>query len=173
MKRVLTAAALFGAFLLGDWQSVIAPSSQGIALVRPAAAYDQDEAYQDFYEPLRPYGQWVVSPRWGNVWYPTGMPPGWRPYANGHWDFTNEYGWVWVSDYEWGWAPFHYGRWAFEPPYGWVWIPGRVWGPAWVSFRYGDDYVGWAPLPPDEDYGPNYGYVPSYGYEPAIAVSWW
>src|SRR5262245_22210570 len=30
------------------------------------------------------------------------------------------------------------------------WIPGDEWAPAWVNWRYGDDYVGWAPLPPDE-----------------------
>jgi hypothetical protein len=29
-----------------------------------------------------------------------------------------------------------------------VWVPGRDWGPAWVSWRTGGDYVGWAPLPP-------------------------
>jgi hypothetical protein len=27
-------------------------------------------------------------------------------------------------------------------------VPGRDWGPAWVSWRTGGDYVGWAPLPP-------------------------
>ena len=30
--------------------------------------------------------------------------------------------------------------------YGWVWVPGYEWGPAWVSWRTGGDYVGWAPL---------------------------
>ena len=34
---------------------------------------------------------------------------------------------------------------------GWVWIPDTVWSPAWVAWRDSDDYVGWAPLPPDED----------------------
>ena len=27
-------------------------------------------------------------------------------------------------------------------------MPGTTWGPAWVAFRYGDPWVGWAPLPP-------------------------
>src|SRR5882724_9477137 len=49
-----------------------------------------------------------------------------------------------------------------------VWVPGRVWGPAWVSFRYGESYVGWAPLPPE-----GYDDVPSYGYEPTINVAFW
>ena len=49
-----------------------------------------------------------------------------------------------------------------------VWVPGRVWGPAWVSFRYGESDVGWAPLPPE-----GYDDVPSYGYEPTINVAFW
>ena len=28
----------------------------------------------------------------------------------GHW-LQTEYGWTWISDWDWGWAPFHYGRW--------------------------------------------------------------
>jgi hypothetical protein len=29
-----------------------------------------------------------------------------------------------------------------------VWVPGRVWGPAWVAWRSGGGYYGWAPLGP-------------------------
>src|SRR5215813_7363326 len=167
MKRFLLATGLFAAFLVGDWQAAVDPSSSDGSFVRQAAAYDND-AYQDFYQALQPYGQWVATPQYGQVWIPANMPQGWRPYTNGHWDYTNDYGWVWVSDYEWGWAPFHYGRWAFDPQYGWFWVPGRTWGPAWVSFRYGDAYVGWAPLPPE-----GYDAPPSYGYEPSINVAFW
>jgi hypothetical protein len=35
-----------------------------------------------------------------------------------------------------------------DPVYGWIWVPGDEWAPAWVSWHYGDGYVGWAPLPP-------------------------
>ena len=31
------------------------------------------------------------------------------------------------------------------------WVPGDQWAPAWVAWRYSDDYVGWAPLPPEAD----------------------
>src|SRR5690606_3786408 len=31
------------------------------------------------------------------------------------------------------------------------WVPGNVFAPAWVSWRRSPDYVGWAPLPPQED----------------------
>ena len=37
-----------------------------------------------------------------------------------------------------------------------MWVPGYTWAPAWVSWRTGDDDVGWAPLPPDSDEGIDY-----------------
>src|SRR4029077_10313307 len=64
-----------------------------------------------------------------------------------HWILT-EYGWTWVSDWSWGWAPFHYGRWLAVAGRGCGWLRGASWGPAWVSWRAGGGYVGWAPLPP-------------------------
>jgi hypothetical protein len=36
--------------------------------------------------------------------------------------------------------------------YGWCWVPDTQWGPAWVSWRSGSDYSGWAPLPPGARY---------------------
>ena len=35
-------------------------------------------------------------------------------------------------------------------------MPGYTWAPAWVSWRYGDGYCGWAPLPPDSFVGVDY-----------------
>ncbi len=101
-----------------------------------------------FYEKLAPYGTWVDHPQYHRVWYPHGVPRGWRPYTHGHWVHTHLHGWLWQSDWEWGWAPFHYGRWAFDDHYGWIWVPGSVWGPAWVAWRSGGNHIGWAPLPP-------------------------
>jgi hypothetical protein len=104
-----------------------------------------DQPYDgDFYDDLSPYGQWVQTPEYGRVWIPDAGPD-FQPYAsNGHWVMT-EYGNTWVSDYAWGWAPFHYGRWYQDRYRGWAWIPGRDWGPAWVSWRSGGGYYGWAP----------------------------
>ena len=31
---------------------------------------------------------------------------------------------------------------------GWCWVPGVEWAPAWVSWRMGGDYIGWAPCGP-------------------------
>ncbi|MGI4020322.1 MAG: DUF6600 domain-containing protein [Janthinobacterium lividum] len=115
--------------------------------------------FQTFYDELEPYGQWMEDPELGYVWLPDAGPD-FKPYAtDGHWVAT-EYGNTWVSDYDWGWAPFHYGRWRFAEDYGWEWIPGTEWGPAWVNWRTGDDYYGWAPLGPgidiDISFGSNY-----------------
>lgn len=102
---------------------------------------------QTFYNELAPYGQWLPSPNYGSVWVPN-VGPDFQPYAtDGHWIVT-EFGNTWVSDYPWGWAPFHYGRWYFDNQYGWAWVPDSDWGPAWVSWRSGGGYYGWAPLGP-------------------------
>lgn len=104
-------------------------------------------SYQTFYDELSPYGRWINYANYGSVWVPDAGPD-FQPYAtNGHWVIT-EYGNTWVSDYDWGWAPFHYGRWLYDDLYGWVWVPGTEWGPAWVSWRSGGGYYGWAPLGP-------------------------
>ena len=105
---------------------------------------------QTFYDELEPYGQWIDDPELGYVWAPD-VDQSFKPYAtNGHWVET-EYGNTWVSDYDWGWAAFHYGRWRFDNNYGWEWIPGTEWAPAWVNWRTGGDYYGWAPLGPGID----------------------
>ena len=106
-----------------------------------------------FYQSLYPYGNWVdVDGVW--CWQPNAavVSTDWAPYCNrGHWVYT-DWGWCWASDYSWGWAPFHYGRWLRHRQYGWCWVPDTQWGPAWVSWRRGDDYCGWAPLPPGSQY---------------------
>jgi hypothetical protein len=104
-------------------------------------------SFQTFYNELSPYGRWINSPQYGSVWAPN-VSQGFQPYStNGYWEVT-EYGNTWVSDYDWGWAPFHYGRWSFDDYNGWFWVPGYEWGPAWVNWRSGGDYYGWAPLGP-------------------------
>jgi hypothetical protein len=117
------------------------------------AAYDDGydpNAYSQFESSLAPYGEWQDDPTYGRIWTPSQAAVGYdfSPYASGgHWVGT-EYGWTWVSDWDWGWAPFHYGRWVSLRHRGWCWIPGTVWGPGWVSWRGGHGTVGWAPLPP-------------------------
>jgi hypothetical protein len=120
-----------------------------------AAAQSYDDgydpnAYSQFESALDAYGTWVDDPVYGRVWVPSTSVVGndFFPYATGGYWVLSEFGWTWVSDWDWGWAPFHYGRWSTLDGYGWCWIPGSVWGPAWVSWRSGGGYVGWSPLPP-------------------------
>jgi hypothetical protein len=108
----------------------------------------------DFYEPLQAYGSWIDVPGYGRCWTPTGIDPDWRPYADGHWQRTDA-GWYWVSDERWGWATYHYGRWHRDDTFGWVWVPQTQWAPAWVAWREGGGYTGWAPLPPEARIGDN------------------
>ena len=68
-----------------------------------------------------------------------------------------------MSNYNWGWAPFHYGRWMNDRMYGWMWVPGYEWAPAWVSWRGGGDYYGWAPLGPHMGINISVGSIP-YDY---------
>ncbi len=122
-------------------------------IVAGALTPAQAQVSAEFQSALEPYGHWVRHARWGAVWVPDDVPPGWRPYSYGHWIYTDEWGWYWVSNEEeedWGWVVYHYGRWAHDRRLGWFWIPGDEWGPAWVDWRRSDDYVGWAPLPPDD-----------------------
>lgn len=100
----------------------------------------------DFIEPLAPYGEWTVVASFGRCWRPRIAEVEWQPYTNGHWEWTDQ-GWYWVSDDPWGWATCHYGRWDRDE-IGWYWVPQTQWSPAWVEWRQGDGYVGWAPLPP-------------------------
>jgi hypothetical protein len=130
------------------------------------AQVNDNVSFNVFYESLQPYGIWFDYSDLGMCWRPNGVSLKWEPYRQGHWMWT-DYGWTWASDYAWGWAPFHYGRWTYDDFYGWIWVPDYEWSPAWVQWRYDQDYIGWAPLPPKarftvsigvdfDDYGINY-----------------
>ena len=101
-----------------------------------------------FYDTLAPYGEWASVTDLGYVWHPTDVQEDWTPYSDGYWAYTDA-GWTWVSYEDWGGITYHYGRWVRLEDYGWCWVPDYEWGPAWVSWRQSDDYIGWAPLPPE------------------------
>jgi len=132
----------------------------------PTGPIGPSVTFQTFYDSLSPYGTWIQTDSYGYVWQPTITDPNWAPYTDGRWVYSND-GWTWDSDEPFGWAVYHYGRWANLQGLGWVWVPGYTWAPAWVSWRYGDGFVGWAPLPPDSFAGIDYfgdGYDPDYGF---------
>ncbi len=107
-----------------------------------------DVSVNFFYDNLNG-GNWYQVADYGYVWQPEAATSAdWRPYTDGYWAYT-DVGWTWVSYEDFGWATYHYGRWIQLEDYGWCWVPGYEWGPAWVSWRTGGNYIGWAPLPPE------------------------
>lgn len=130
-----------------------------VIFTKQASAQQGNISYQIFYDQLGPYGQWVDYHNYGYVWIPDAGPDFFPYSSDGHWIFT-EYGWTWVSYYDWGWAPFHYGRWDYDNYYGWFWVPDNEWGPAWVTWRRADGYYGWSPMEPgisiSFSFGPEY-----------------
>jgi hypothetical protein len=128
-----------------------------LILIAYSSAASASTSFSFFYSNLTPYGSWQVSSSYGQVWRPSAYTVGWNPYYDGHWVYT-DLGWTWVSDYPWGDVCYHYGTWDFDPSLGWVWVPGYVWAPAWVEFRTGPDYIGWAPVPPRFSLGATFGF---------------
>lgn len=119
-------------------------------LTVPAQAHNTSISFSVFYDDLAPHGDWVRY-HGAYVFVPANVDGDWRPYTEGRWVYTSDYGWLWVSDEPFGWATYHYGRWGFAEDIGWYWVPGSRWAPAWVSWRRSHDYVVWAPLPPSGD----------------------
>jgi hypothetical protein len=133
MKRLLFASAI-----------------TALVLLAAPLAKSADVSVDFFYNNLSG-GSWLEVDPYGYCWQPdlAVNDSSWRPYSDGYWAYTDD-GWTWVSYEDFGWATYHYGRWTRLADYGWVWVPGADldWGPAWVSWRTGGDYIGWAPLPP-------------------------
>ena len=104
------------------------------------------EELEDYEYELYEYGDWVYDFPYGWIWVPGRMGAAWRPYYHGRWTWLPICGWTWLSYEPWGWVTSHYGRWHWSPLFGWHWIPGNAWGPGWVSWYWGTDYFGWAPM---------------------------
>lgn len=103
-----------------------------------------------FFDTLAPHGVWVKHPQYRYVFCPK-VEADWRPYTNGRWLYLEDYGWYFASDEPFAWAVYHYGRWFDDDRLGWCWVPGNAWAGAWVSWRQGDDFIGWAPLGPTRE----------------------
>ncbi|WP_316735209.1 DUF6600 domain-containing protein [Pedobacter aquatilis] len=148
MKTLKTTALVLGLFALLAGTTTLA-RAQGYEENYQSDGYNTGNvSMQTFYDELSPYGTWIQDPQYGYVWRPDVDQDDFRPYyTNGRWVMT-EYGNTWVSNYDWGWAPFHYGRWVFNNYRQWIWLPDTNWGPAWVDWRSGDGYYGWAPMAP-------------------------
>ncbi len=117
------------------------------AQINSQPLYRDGNSFGFFYASLSPYGEWIQINNGENVWRPFNTGYDWAPYHYGHWVWTND-GWFWDSDEPYGNIVYHYGRWYNDDSYGWIWIPDYQWAPAWVEWRYDNNYIGWAPLPP-------------------------
>jgi hypothetical protein len=161
VMAVLASASRICARMMGAMLAVVFLTAAPLAASKPALAQARaaTSISVEFRTALEPYGRFDRHSRWGDVWIPANRSRDWRPYTVGHWAYTNDWGWYWISDEaeaDWGWVVYHYGRWVFDRDLGWCWVPGDAWSPAWVQWRRGDarggpaQYVGWAPLPPDD-----------------------
>ena len=117
-------------------------------LAAPPLKADLEVSFDYFYEALAPYGDWVEVEGYGPCWAARDVDQDWSPYTEGQWVYTDA-GWTWVGDEPFAGIVYHYGRWIQVSGLGWCWVPGYDWGPAWVAWRDNEEYVGWAPLPPE------------------------
>jgi hypothetical protein len=104
----------------------------------------------EFKSILAGYGKWGTHDKYGDIWVPTVTPPGWHPYPACQWVFTKQ-GWYFNDTTAWGSIVHHYGRWQNDLQIGWFWVPDQDWSPGWVVWRQSDQWVGWAPMPPQQD----------------------
>ncbi|MBK6914355.1 MAG: hypothetical protein IPH11_12135 [Ignavibacteriales bacterium] len=109
-----------------------------------------------FYSSLSPHGTWIELNTGVTVWRPRIIRNDWSPYMEGQWIWTDD-GWYWDSYEPFGQIVYHYGRWYYDDYYGWIWVPDYEWSPAWVEWRYDNDYIGWAPLSPYASFSISFG----------------
>ena len=136
----------------------------------------RDEAYA-----LEENGQWEQIYYEGasvEMWRPTRVSRGWRPFTAGRW--TVYYGDnCWIPDESFGYVTHHYGSWVYiESSHAWYWMPpvaygapdipeysiGFGWYPGRVGWIHSGPSIGWVPLAPDEPY---YGYR-SWGHRTVV-----
>ena len=119
-----------------------------------SAAAPQQQATQvapDVRNTLSQYGRFVQHQKYGEVWVPTVTPQGWHPYPPCNWVNSKQYGWYYDDKTPWGQIVHHYGRWAYDAQMGWIWTSGSEFSPGWVVWRTSPEWVGWAPMMPDQD----------------------
>jgi hypothetical protein len=109
------------------------------------------QVQDDVRNTLSQYGRFVQHQKYGEVWVPTVTPQGWHPYPPCNWVNSKQYGWYYDDKTPWGQIVHHYGRWVFDAQMGWIWTPGSEFSPGWVVWRTSPEWVGWAPMLPDQD----------------------
>ena len=153
-RRLLTGLAIGATVPVFANASASAQVSQGpqgpdaAQTTSPAQALPPDQRAT-----LEQYGAFSQDATYGEIWVPNQqtVPQGWHPYPPCHWVKTQQFGWYFDDQTPWGQIIHHYGRWKNSPDIGWFWVPDTNFSPGWVLWRTNPSYVGWAPLPPDQD----------------------
>ncbi len=135
---------------------------------RQSAAYLPAPIRDDSYA-LEENGRWervYYEGSYRDLWRPTRVDPGWRPFTAGRW--VVYYGDnCWVPDEPFGYVTHHYGSWVYVDSFrSWYWAPpaprlvvdeptvfiGFGWYPGRVGWFHSGESVGWVPLAPNEVY---------------------
>lgn len=154
MLTAMFAAALAALVLSASTPSAFAQAPAQESTQHSASAAPQQDAAKlrdEFRGVLTQYGRFVQHAKYGEVWIPTVTPQGWRPYPPCNWVNTRKYGWYYDDKTPWGAIVHHYGRWVSDAQMGWIWTPGAEFSPGWVVWRTSPEWVGWAPMLPDQD----------------------
>jgi hypothetical protein len=144
-KRLARAVLIAGLALPA---MTLLPANAPFAITKAHAAGPTTVA--EFKSVLAAYGKWGTHDKYGDIWVPTVTPQGWHPYPACQWAYTKE-GWYFNDNTPWGSIVHHYGRWSHDAQIGWFWVPDQDWSPGWVVWRQSDQWVGWAPMPPQQD----------------------
>ena len=144
-KRLARAVLIAGLALPA---MMLLPANAPFAITK---AHAEATTLAEFKSVLANYGQWGTHAKYGDIWVPTVTPPGWHPYPACQWSYTKD-GWYFNDDTAWGSIVHHYGRWSHDEQIGWFWVPDQDWSPGWVVWRKSDKWIGWAPMPPEQDY---------------------
>jgi hypothetical protein len=150
MRAALVASVGFPALSIGLGSFAFAQESPARSQTAPAAS-EQQAIAADVRATLSQFGSFVVHQKYGEVWIPSVTPQGWHPYMACQWKNDTKLGWYYDDATPWGAIVHHYGRWSHDEQAGWIWIPGAQFSPGWVVWRTSPEWVGWAPMPPDED----------------------
>src|SRR5262245_48763066 len=143
MTRNLLRAALLAALAMPA--TALLPAALPIAATQAHAA----DLLPEHRSVLEQYGTFQTHGKYGEVWVPTMTPQGWHPYAPCNWVYT-KHGWHYDDKSAWGQIVHHHGRWTHDGT-SWLWVPGKEYSPGWVVWKASQDWVGWAPTPPDQD----------------------
>jgi len=120
--------------------------------VKTGATNDYAQSSNPAWSDLDANGNWYDVPGQGNIWSPyDASNPGWDPYGNGNWGYSQGFGYTWISANSWGYLPYACGAWNWYDAFGWGWAPGvggcnPWWGAGlYIGPNIGNGFGGYRP----------------------------